>query len=85
MYEKKSTDCNAKKKQMLGLFDKNFKATIIIKMFQEAIINFVGTNERQNLSKEIKLILKKHMRITELKNTVSTENALVVGSLAEWR
>lgn len=37
---------------------KNFKATII-KMFQQAIINFVGTNEKtDNLRKEINVILK---------------------------
>lgn len=54
-------------------------------MFQQAIINFVGTNEKtDNLSKK-KITLKKQMKSIELRNVVSEIKTYLMGSVTEWR
>lgn len=53
MRKPSSTDLNTEKNQMVELSDKNFKETII-KVLQQAILNFVETNEKvENISKDV--------------------------------
>lgn len=63
-----STKASTEMNQMLELFDKNFKTTII-KKFQQLIINFPETNGKiGSLSKDSAIIfLKKHKETIELK------------------
>lgn len=55
-------------------------------MLQQAITNFVGTNEKtENLSKKKLITLKKQMKSIELKNVISEIKTYLMGSVTEWR